>query len=116
MLPAEDWADVDEEGVGLLGYVYLTRRGLDRELDWLGGLGTALGEMGMDGLPGTPMMTVRRRWSSDERCPEGSRPDALAVGCFIRLTWCSRRDGFSRGRRTTIVSRLSCLVPCVLTR
>jgi hypothetical protein len=29
MLSAEDWADVDEKGVGLLGYVYLTRRGLD---------------------------------------------------------------------------------------
>jgi hypothetical protein len=25
MLSAEDWAYVDEEGVGLLGYVYLTR-------------------------------------------------------------------------------------------
>jgi hypothetical protein len=66
MLSGEDLADVDEEGVGLLGYVYLTRRALDRDLDWLGGLSTALGEMEMDGLPGTPMMTVRRRWSSDE--------------------------------------------------
>jgi hypothetical protein len=86
MLSAEDWADVEEEGVGLLGYVYLTPRRLDRDLDWLGGPDTALGEMEMDGFPGTPMMTVRRRWSSDERCREGSHPDVLAVGCFIQLT------------------------------
>jgi hypothetical protein len=54
MLSGEDLAAVYEEGVGLLEYVYLTRS----DLDWWGGVGTALGEMEMVGLPGTPMMTV----------------------------------------------------------
>jgi hypothetical protein len=87
-LSGEDLADADEEGVGLLGYVYLTRRGLDRDLDWLGGLGTAR----RDG----------NGWFAWDADDDGAK--AMVVGLAEKRLV------------LTSFSRLSCLVPCVVTR